>query len=228
MEILTLSLSIVSILSLGLFFNEHRRHRKLSSKTPFVNPEANQLNQNSLIHDAIKKSQAILTEAELAAIKEISKSKLQNNKYLEGYDREFEETLNQIYSHLNQRIGEIESKFASFVTELEENAKQNNQKIDASFATLIKEIGVKLEDNMKTFLEETQKKSVQQLQMELSSARQVIDTYKTTQMRLIDENILAVLERTLALVLNKNLPLQDQLDLISDAFDQAKKEKFFI
>ena len=62
----------------------------------------------------------------------------------------------------------------------------------------------------------------------MQAARNLIDTYKRQQLNLIDEHIIAVLERTLSIVLAKKLSLEDQVDLINEALEKAKTEKFII
>jgi hypothetical protein len=64
--------------------------------------------------------------------------------------------------------------------------------------------------------------------LELRSARQLIDTYKVQQMNVIDENIMAMLEKTLSLVLAKNLDLKDQMDFVYESLEKAKAEKFVV
>jgi hypothetical protein len=56
----------------------------------------------------------------------------------------------------------------------------------------------------------------------------LIDTYKVQQMNVIDENIMAMLEKTLSLVLAKNLDLKDQMDLVYESLEKAKAEKFVV
>ena len=46
------------------------------------------------------------------------------------------------------------------------------------------------------------------------NARQLIETYKSSRLKLVDENIVAMLERTLSLVLVKKLSLKEQTDLV--------------
>jgi hypothetical protein len=47
-------------------------------------------------------------------------------------------------------------------------------------------------------------------------------------MNVIDENIMAMLEKTLSLVLAKNLDLKDQMDLVYESLEKAKAEKFVV
>ena len=86
----------------------------------------------------------------------------------------------------------------------------------------------RFEQNLSDFLIQTQQKSTYTIDLEMQAARNLIDTYKRQQLNLIDEHIIAVLERTLSLVLAKKLSLEDQVDLVNEALEKAKAEKFII
>ncbi len=70
--------------------------------------------------------------------------------------------------------------------------------------------------------------SLESISTELRSARDLIESYKSQQFALVDENIVAVLERTMALVLKQKLSLKDHMDLVYEALGKAKLEKFLV
>jgi hypothetical protein len=84
------------------------------------------------------------------------------------------------------------------------------------------------EQKMADFLLQSEQKMMLSVDLELKSARQLIDTYKVQQMNIIDENIVAMLEKTLSLVLAKNLNLKDQMDLVYESLEKAKTESFLV
>ena len=47
-------------------------------------------------------------------------------------------------------------------------------------------------------------------------------------MNIIDENIVAMLEKTLSLVLAKNLNLRDQMELVYESLERAKTDSFLV
>lgn len=75
---------------------------------------------------------------------------------------------------------------------------------------------------------DSQQRSVQSIELELKAARQLIETYKQQQLKVIDENVIAMLEKTLSLVLTKKISLQDQVELVYEALEKAKAEKFIV
>jgi len=86
----------------------------------------------------------------------------------------------------------------------------------------------RFEKNLESFLTQAEAKSTQSLESELAAVRQTIETYKKQQLSLVDENIVAMLEKTLGLVLAKKISLKDQLDLVYEALEKAKVEKFIL
>ncbi len=47
-------------------------------------------------------------------------------------------------------------------------------------------------------------------------------------MEIIDENVVAILEKTLNIALGKKLTFTEQTELIYEALEQAKKENIFV
>ncbi|TSC64179.1 MAG: Uncharacterized protein G01um101493_205 [Microgenomates group bacterium Gr01-1014_93] len=86
----------------------------------------------------------------------------------------------------------------------------------------------KFEENLSNYLTQTQNRSTKAIELELQAARSLIDSYKSGQLRVIDENIVAILEKTLSIILTKKLSLADQMDLVYKALEKAKAEKFFV
>lgn len=169
-------------------------------------PEADEQKSYKIIHDAIKKAQAILASAELGAIKEVAETKMV----------------------LREELTQAEQEYLNYLKFLKENADSAKNAGDEAIRQRVENIFVKFEERLSDFLAQTQKESVEAIDLEIKAARQLLDTYKQQQLKMIDENIVAMLERTLALVLAKKLTLSDQVDLIYEALERAKAEKFII
>jgi hypothetical protein len=127
-----------------------------------------------------------------------------------------------------QKMAAAESSYEAFLQNLNTTSQKTQiasiegakQKVDKLF----EDFEVKLAD----FLLQSEQKMMLAVDLELRSARQLIDTYKVQQMNVIDENIMAMLEKTLSLVLAKNLDLKDQMDLVYESLEKAKAEKFVV
>lgn len=217
-EIVALIVSLaVALISLVLYLNEYRRSRKEKMSSPFENIEPMQEKSLNVLHRAMETAQSIIGNAELEGIKVSATEKMALQKVEENLEKELSLQMNKAYS-----------EYIKFLEDLKE---QNNEIQSANQASIKQRVDLifdKFEQNLGTFLTSTEQKSVQSIELELRSARQLIETYKTQQIAIIDENIISILERTLTLVLAKKIPLKEQVDLIYDALNQAKVEKFVV
>ncbi|MDD2823556.1 MAG: hypothetical protein PHQ59_05785 [Candidatus Daviesbacteria bacterium] len=227
-EIIALIASLaVAIISLALYLGEYyKRTKEKNAKSGFQTIDATEAKSLNVLYRAIKKAQAIIGNAELAGIKIGAENRLAEKK-LEGT---FESQLNVARTDLEKEMSsQMNKTYSEYIKFLETLKEQNNQ-IQAINQEAIKQransIFDKFEQNLGTFLTSTEQKSVASIELELRSARQLIETYKTEQIAIIDENIISILERTLALVLAKKIPLKDQVDLVYEALSKAKVEKF--
>lgn len=173
-----------------------------------------------LLHRAMKKSQDLLGNAELEGVKMVAETKLSTNNYqvkLADLLSQAEKSVSLADQNFNQFLNSLKSLTGQVQTDIEEQAKKRVDQLFSDF-----------EERLSNFLIQTEQKSTSSIELELRSARQLIESYKTQQLRLIDENIIAMMERTLSLVLNKKLSLKDQLDLVYESLEKAKAEEFII
>lgn len=140
----------------------------------------------------------------------------------------FETSVRSQIEQTNQKIVIAEQNYEKFLQNLNSiSQKTQFESVEAAKVKvdkLFEDFEVKLAD----FLLQSEQKMMLAVDLELRSARQLIDTYKVQQMNVIDENIMAMLEKTLSLVLAKNLDLKDQMDLVYQSLEKAKAEKFVV
>ncbi len=136
-----------------------------------------------------------------------------------------------IKTEFNQKLDEeaktAAASYEQFLKELQQRSLTSQSQIEELLKNRINSILFNLEQNLSGFLTSSEQKSIEAINLELKSARNLIDTYKNQQLQIIDENIVAVLERTLSLVMRNKLTLKDQMDLVYEALEKAKVEKFF-
>lgn len=125
-------------------------------------------------------------------------------------------------------LSALQSQFKVYLEQLSNQAAGSVSGREQLIEQKINELFEKFEENLSTFLTQTQRQSVKSVELEMQAARQLIQTYKQQQFKLIDENIVAMLERTLSLVLVKKLSLKEQVDLVYESLEKAKAEKFII
>lgn len=204
--ILIIASTVISILSLVLFIKERTKRLKLQKlvETPLLDKANDKATE--IISQASIKAQAILgksvqTEMKLGEVQETQAKALQV-----AMEKRFETAFKEYLEYLNS------------------TREKANQVLTQKTQTVFD----RFEQNLSDFLIQTQQKSTYTVDLEMRAARNLIDTYKRQQLNLIDEHIIAVLERTLSLVLAKKLSLEDQVDLINEALEKAKAEKFII
>ena len=114
------------------------------------------------------------------------------------------------------------------MADLQKRSAQFEQSSQSATQQRISELFERLEQKLSDFLIQTEQKTTNSLELELKATRNLVEGYKAQQLKLIDENIIAMMEQTLNIVLGKKLSLKDQLDLIYEALEKAKIDKFVV
>lgn len=229
-SLISLTLTLLSFL---LFLREYKVNRNIIQKEQSKTLENAEKKGFELISSAIKKAQVILSKAELAEVEQHANSTIQSQKLEQAFEQKFKEgatEAQQIFAtDLKTFTQNVEKSHEEYLLYLE-SLKADLQKIQFESSQQVKgsinSIFEKFEQNLTDFLTESEEKTVKSIELELRAARELIDSYKSQQLKLVDENIVAVLERTLNLVLAKKLTLKDQTDLIYESLEKAKQEKF--
>lgn len=207
-----LTLSLLSLSLLALYIREYSRRSKLSKNG---NQELGEYKEKglNLLYQSMKESQTILGQAELDGLKAVAEGKFSAQKLEENYSAKLDEIIRQSQVSITDAQGKV---------------TQYMQSLEGLGQEKINELFGKLEQRLSDFLVSTEQKTTYSIELELKSARQLIETYKNEQLKLIDENIMSMMEQTLSLVLSKKLTLKDQLDLVYEALEKAKVEKFIV
>lgn len=160
-----------------------------------------------------KRSSHILEDAEL-----------KSTEIIQNALKKSQEIITQAETQSLRITGEAKLMDVSWKENLQKVMQDNQSQIFAQTNALFE----KFESTLSQFLTQTQSQSTKAVELELQSARSLIENYKASQLRMVDENIVAILERTLSIILAKNLTLADQMDLVYKALEKAKAEKFFV
>ena len=216
-------LAIVAIILLLLYLHELDQKRKLESETEDFLEELREKGWETL-HKSIEKSEDIIGKAELEGIKVVAGSKVETAKF----EREFSDKLSGALETSNQTISSAQASLLQFMRDLQSRSEEFEEAQKTSGQERINQLFNNVEERLSDFLVQTAQKTTSSIERELKSTRQLIDVYKNEQLKLIDENIIAMMERTLSIVLAKKLSLKDQLEIISEALEKAKVEKFIV
>lgn len=176
------------------------------------------------LNASIKKSQDILGEAEIEGIKITAEERHKTLKVQE----EFQKNLNESLNESKQAITAAQGQLLAFMQDLQKRSNEFEEAQKAAGEQRINQLFDRVEGRLSDFLIQTEQKTTSSIELELKSTRELIEAYKNEQLKLIDENIIAMMEQTLSLVLGKKLSLKDQLDLVYEALEKAKVEKFVV
>ncbi len=220
---LILILILISAASSILYLREYNKRKKLQIEGDKILEEFKEKGFD-ILHQSIKKSQDILGEAELEGVKMAADTKFETSKLEQEYSKKLTENVNQSL----QGVTAAQSQLIQFMADLQIRSQELEESSRASVEQRINQMFANLEERLSNFLISTEQKTTTSIELELKAARNLIDSYKSQQLKLIDENIIAMMEQTLSIVLTKKMSLKDQLDLIYEALEKAKVEKFIV
>lgn len=213
---ISLILAVFVIIAIFLYLREYNLRKKLEAEGDKFLESIKEKGWETL-NQSIKKSQAILGEAEIEGIKETATIEL-----------DFQKKLTQSLEHSKQTITTAQGSFLQFMADLQTRSSEFEEVQKKAGEQRINQLFDRVENRLSDFLIQTEQKSTASIELELKSTRQLVETYKNQQLKLIDENIIAMMEQTLNIVLAKKLSLTDQLDLVYEALERAKVEKFIV
>lgn len=227
-DLALLGVGIFAMIFFILYLFEYRKSQKLMEEVEASSLENIKQRSFQLLRKAYQKSQEILGRAELEAVKVAADSKFSGKKLEEKYETELETVASDLEKSLKGNLQNAQAGFNSYLDNLKTKADKTQTDTQQVLQSRINQLFDNFENNLTDFLTKTEQQSFSSIELELKAARSLIDTYKQQQLALIDENIIAMLEKTLSLVLAKKLSLKDQVDLVYESLEKAKTEKFIV
>lgn len=190
-----------------------------------------------LIANASQNADKIVSEAEVLALKLATEKIMEGSLFEDSLKQKFESSFDlfsiqlqknfqQIEGGLNINLIQAQKKHDEFLVQLEKQSVTWSNRIQDELQSKVSGLLFDFEQKLTDFFAGAEQKSLDAITLEIKSARQLIDSYKSEQLSIIDENIVAVLERTLNLVLSQKLSLKEQVDMVYEALERAKLEKF--
>lgn len=207
-----LILTITTILSFVLYLREYFLRKKILHEQQIISQQTRQ------------KSVQLLEAAEQAETQLLS-----SNKYFaQKLESEFNAKLNEMLQNSQATMTVSTNTLTKFLSDLQAKSSESEEIQRKTIEQTVNQMFANLEQRLSDFLTSTEQKTTQSIELELKGARNLIESYKAQQLKLIDENIIAMMEQTLNLVLAKKLTLKDQLELIYEALEKAKVDKFVV
>lgn len=200
----------VAVISTILYIREYFLRTKTSQEVQKISLQTKQ------------KSVQMLNAAEMAETEVISEGNYATKKLIS----EFKTQLQNLIATSEKSITLSQDQLIKFMNDLQKRGAEFEKASQTATEQRINQMFERLETKLSDFLVQTSQKTTSSIELELKAARELIETYKAQQLKLIDENIIAMMEQTINLVLGKKLSLKDQLDLVYEALEKAKIEKF--
>ncbi len=204
--------SIITLVAISLYFDEYFE-RKRSSEA-----------QKKIFQETKQKSAELLQAAEEAQTNLLSQGDFVTKQLITKYSDELSDSI----KNSGDSISAAQGQLITFMQDLQKRSSDFEEASKVSTEKRISQLFERLEEKLSDFLIQTEQKTASSIELELKSVRQLIETYKNAQLKMIDENIVAMMEQTLSIILTKKLSLKDQLDLIYEALEKAKVEKFIV
>lgn len=254
---MALTLTILLYILLGVLIFGFWRERRLRQKQEqsliqrLEDDSRNSFSQaTQLIEGASTKAEAVLEEAQKEGLHAQAAQKLVTKLFEDEYQKTFQALIKSSNEEFSKYIQTLQNQSTDLQTSLNDFLKtnvdgllsrfENNLKLiqdravasqeeaEGSMKTRVNELMINFEQKLSTFLSTSQEKSLDAVNLEVKSAKELIDTYKQQQLSLVDASIVSVLEKTLNLVMRKKLTLRDQVDLVFESLEKAKAEKFLV
>ena len=203
---------IIALLATLLYLHEYFLRKKISRE------------QKRIYSDTQQKSIELLRAAEEAQ----SSILAQGNWVTKQLTSNYASKLQNLIDSSKNSISAAQAGLIKFMEDLQVRSSDFEQASRTATEKRINELFERLEQKLSDFLIQTEQKTTSSIELELKATRALIETYKNEHLRVIDENIIAMMEQTLSIVLAKKLSLKDQLDLIYEALEKAKVEKFIV
>jgi len=179
---------------------------------------------NTILHRAIKQANKILASAELRGIGLFARQKVKSDKIESDWQERLQVLEKLIAEKFRNDSTAAEKAYSDFIEKIESaissHVDQNRKLLEEKANKVMEQSQIVLN----SFGSEIHEKVKKQLQDELAQAKASIADYKRQRLKVLDENIVEILEHTMRLALGSKLSLNEQSDLIYKALEEAKKE----
>lgn len=182
---------------------------------------------DGILSAAVKQADDIIANAELKGIGLFAKNKLDSEKYSKEYHQQLEGFQQTMQNDLRSSIKQAEASYAQLMQMTNETVKQHLTENQKNLEQKTSELIDGTHHTLNSFISDLQETVKDQVNKELASARRYAEEYKQRKISTIDENVVELIEKTIAIVLGKTLFLKDQTDLVYKALEKAKNEHVF-
>ena len=176
-----------------------------------------------IIETAEKRAHNIQERAENEAKVRIEKEKKESEELNTSYENRLKELAAKNEELLKVHEDRLNTQYTDLERAVAEKVKKGDVVIEEASQLLVKRI----EESQKDLHERLSKEITGQLTGAFDEVERAIDAYRVNRLRLIDDQIISLVEQTAAIVLRKELPLRDQSEFIYRALDEVKQKGLF-
>lgn len=182
---------------------------------------------NEILQTASQEAQKLLVDAELEGLSFIAKQKIEGRRVAQQHQERMADLIQAVNDRIKDQADQANLAYNRFIKDLEEKMTQDLNLKQASMDKRLDDFFGKAESLLESFVNDLQRRTQTQVDQEIGNAKKIIEEYQRKRLEVIDENIVAIIEKTLNITLGKKLTLADQTELVYEALEEAKKENFF-
>lgn len=160
------------------------------------------------------------------------------DKFLNKQSQEVEKILNHKLDDFDSKVGKSlsliedkikksESEYNNLISLLTNKTERQLSKHEKTLSQKVEKISEELDNFSSNLAQEIKKEINTHLSHRFEEANEIIETYRRERIRLINERIIALVERATQIAINKKMSVEEQTDLIYKALEEAKKEGIF-
>lgn len=229
---LLLGFSVISITTQILLYLhlKSREERKNSVNDKLeIEPlllETKRKSEGILSH-AIKESNAFILEAKKRSEELYSSEKIQSDAVLADFKSFLSEFETRMQTVITQTTSEAQKSYQSYLESIERAVESQITRNESILEEKADRFLHGAQTVLDSYVAKTEKRLEGEIDQEIANAKKEIQSYKEHRMKMIDDNIVEILEKTLEIGVGRHMSLSDQSSLIYKALEQAKLEHHF-
>lgn len=226
LHILVTVLALIVTLMGALLWVQLRNNQELHHLTypvyDFTVKEAEK-KANAILADAQEKSRAILAAAHIEAAKAIEESGKRGDQLVGEYEKRLAQLMHKHEEALAHYVHAADQSFGALASTLAAQVSASKQSIEQE----LKAFASNTQTTRQALEEETKRLIGEHLEKEFAAVREGLVAYRKERMRLIEQDIVSVIEQAAAIAIRKTLPLKEHAALVYEALEEAKQEGMF-
>lgn len=175
---------------------------------------------NEIVAQAQEKARAMLAAVEVEAAKVLGDRGHESERLMAEYEKRLAELMHKHETRLQHYADEAQKAFGALNHTFTEHVAATEQTVKHELETFVGETKA----TRSRLEEETKRLIAEHLEKEVAAIREGLQSYRKERMKLIERDIVSVMEQAIAIVLRRELPLKDHADLVLEALEEAKRE----